>query len=46
MLVRITYTTAKTNQTRTKDFIKNSVKEALAFFNWRYGHKVVDVQAF
>ena len=34
MLVRITYTTAKTNQTRTKDFIKESVKEALALDSW------------
>jgi hypothetical protein len=44
MRVRITYTTSKTNQTRVRDFIKSSVREALAFFNWRYGHKVVDIQ--
>lgn len=44
MVVSITYTTSKTNQTRTKGFIRSSVKEALAYFNWRYGHKIVDVQ--
>lgn len=45
MLVTITYKTRKTNQTRVKTFIKESVKEALAFFNWRYGHEIVDIKS-
>jgi hypothetical protein len=43
MLVNITYQ-IKSGQQRTKGFIKESTKEAIAFFNWRYAHKIIDVK--
>jgi hypothetical protein len=44
MVVTITYE-IKNGQKRSKSFIRDSVKEALAFFNWRYGHKVTGLEA-
>ena len=44
MVVTITYQ-IKNGQKRSKGFIRDSVKEALAFFNWRYGHKIINVES-
>lgn len=43
MLVNITYQ-IKSGEQWTKGFIKESTKEAIAFFNWRYAHKIIDVK--
>lgn len=43
MRITITYETNKTKVKRTKSFIRDTSKEAIAFFNWRYGHKIIDV---
>lgn len=43
MKVTVTYQ-IKSGETRSKAFIRETVKEALAFFNWRYGHKIINVE--
>jgi hypothetical protein len=44
MVVTIKYQ-LKNGTVRSKGFIRDTVDEALKFFNWRYGHKVLGVGA-
>ena len=43
MVVTITYK-IKSGEVRSKGFIRDTVKEALKFFNWRYGHEILSVK--
>ena len=43
MKILITYKT-KNGEERARSFIKFSVAEALKFFAWRYGHKVIKTE--
>jgi hypothetical protein len=40
MQIKITYK-VKSGEVRSRSFIKLSVREALKFFEWRYGHEVI-----
>jgi hypothetical protein len=40
MKILITYK-VKSGEERARSFIKLSVKEALKFFAWRYGHEII-----
>lgn len=43
MKFTITYQ-LKNGTKRAKAFIRDTSKEAIAFFNWRYGHKIIDIK--
>lgn len=43
MVVTITYK-LKNGTVRKKGFIRDTLKEALAFFKWRYGHEIISVK--
>ena len=43
MVVTITYQ-IKNGSVRRKSFIRDTLDEALKFFNWRYGHKILEVK--
>ena len=42
MVVTITYQ-LKNGTIRSKGFIRDTAAEALRYFNWRYGHKILKV---
>lgn len=43
MKVVIKYITQKTRREGTKVLLRDSVNEALRFFQWRYGHEIISV---
>lgn len=43
LIVKITYRT-KQNQVRCYTVVRDSIKEALRYFKFRYGHKVLNVE--
>ena len=45
MVITITYKTRRTQHTRTRQLIRDSVREAIKFFEWRYGHEIISVTA-
>lgn len=43
MKVEITYK-LKNGEERKKWFIRDTMRQAIMFFNWRYNHTIIDVQ--
>lgn len=43
MLVRIEYKTKVLGIHRRRCIIRDTVEEAVKFFNWRYGHKIISI---